>query len=121
MTDFDADDFRAPAEIDISQLPKGRLRHRGGQLFIKGPIPWDWILRAGRLPGKTLHVAIVLWQLAGLKRARTFKLNLRTMPWMTRAAARRGLRALANAGLVEIAYKPGQTIEVTLLEARDDE
>jgi hypothetical protein len=40
-------------------------RHRPGEKFLRGPIPWKWLIRAGRLPGKALQVGLLLWQAAG--------------------------------------------------------
>jgi hypothetical protein len=35
-------------------------RHRSGEKFLKGPIPLLWLIQAGRLPGKALHVGLLL-------------------------------------------------------------
>lgn len=38
---------------------------------LKGPIPWGWLDRAGRLSGKALAVGLVLWHYAGMTRRRS--------------------------------------------------
>ena len=118
----DPDAFRAPLESNLDALRKrssnGPPRHRKGETFIKGPIPWAWIHRAMLLPGKALHVALLLWKESGIKRNRTIRFNLSatlTMG-MRSGSARRGLRALATAKLVTVRHHPGQALEVTLLE-----
>ena len=51
--------------------PNRPPRHRSGEKFLKGPIPWAWLQRAFLLPGKALHVALLLWREAGCRRSRT--------------------------------------------------
>ena len=94
-------------------------RHRSGEKFLKGPIPWPWIERAAALPGQALAVGLVLWFEAGCLKTRTVKMTLARLQQlaMSEAAARRGLRALEIAGLVALESKPGRATEVTILEA----
>jgi len=94
-------------------------RHKPGEKFLKGPVPWDWIARAAQQPGKALHVAIALWFMAGIKRARTVALPglaLRVLG-VSRYAGYRALAALDEAGLVAVARHPGRNPVVTILEA----
>jgi hypothetical protein len=52
--------------LDTPKLaPKRPPRHRPGEAFIKGTIPWVWLKTAARLPGKALPVALLLWKQAG--------------------------------------------------------
>jgi hypothetical protein len=118
---LDLDAFRAPevgpgAWRNIpSQKPP---RHRPGEPFLKGPIPWPWLWRALTLPGKALHVAVLLWKEAGCRRKRTVRFRLAGTAGlgMHPDTARRGLRALEAAGLVSVRHRPGRALEVTLLE-----
>jgi DNA-binding transcriptional ArsR family regulator len=98
---------------------KGPPRHRPGAKFLRGPVPWDWLERAGRLPGQALAVGLVLWKEAGCKNSRTVKLSLSgALPLgLSKQSARRGLRLLGEAGLVSARQQPGHGLEVTLLEA----
>src|SRR5438552_183520 len=83
--------------------PESRLpRHRPGERFLQGPIPMTWLSAAMRLPGKALHVAVAIWQRAGMKRNATIKLNLSRLDGVTHSAASRGLDALERARLVTV-------------------
>ena len=63
--------LRAPP-LDLPALaPKRPPRHRSGEKFLKGPVPMAWLERAFVLPGKALHVALLLWFKAGCQRCRT--------------------------------------------------
>ena len=44
-------------------------------LFLRGPIPLDWLGSAATLPGKTLHIGIALWWLHGMAKGKPFKLT----------------------------------------------
>jgi hypothetical protein len=118
---LDLDALRAP-RTDLDALRKRPSwkppRHRPGEAFLKGPIPWPWLRRACTLPGKALHVAVLLWKEAGCRKSRTVRFRLARAAELTipRDTAKRGLRALATAGLVSIRLRPGQALEVTLLE-----
>jgi hypothetical protein len=116
---FDPESFRLP-ETDLNSLlnrPRKRPpRHAKGGRFLKGPIPWGWLQRAARLPGKALHVALLLWQEAGCARKRTVRFRLASVAslGMHFDTGRRALRALERAGLVTIRYPSGRSLEVTL-------
>jgi hypothetical protein len=122
MTNFDPDTFRMPEEIDLDAVrnrpPKKPPRHRMGEEFLKGPIPWVWLRRAMALPGKAMSIAMLLWKEAGIRNRRTVKINLSALAGLglTRASARRGLQSLASAKLVTVTHRPGQALEVTLLD-----
>lgn len=119
MNDFDPQDFASgtPLIVPPSPLPP---RHQPGEVFLKGPIPWDWLVRAGQLPGKALQVALVLWREAGCRNSRTvpFRLALAVQFGIHADTARRGLHALAKAGLISTRYIPGRHLEVTLRDVR---
>jgi hypothetical protein len=91
---------------------------RGGRdRFLKGPIPWDWLEIAARLPGKALHVGLALWLEAGMSCCLTVKVGVSRVGFgVNEQAARRGLRVLEKAGLIEIHRRPGQLLEVRLRE-----
>ena len=103
----------APESIPTGQehLPP---RHGPGEKFLKGPIPWDWLLPAMALPGKALAVGLVIWREAGCRNARTVPVNLSHMA-IPRRTAQRGLQALLTAGLVSVQHRDGRPTLVTLL------
>jgi hypothetical protein len=87
-------------------------------LFLKGPIPWAWLVSAGRLPGKALHVALVLHLLRGLQRNARVHLESKHVRsfGFSRHSANRGLARLERAGLVAVERRPGRSHMVTILE-----
>lgn len=115
MNDLNLQNFTdtGPLVVPPSALPP---RHQPGEVFLKGPIPWDWIVQAGQLPGRALHVALVLWREAGCRHSRTvpFRLSLARQFGMHPATARRALHALEKSNLVALRYIPGRHLEVTL-------
>ncbi len=117
---FNVDRLRIPdaMPVDISQPPRPKApRHKPGEMFLKGPIPWEWLEKAARLPGRALAVALVAWHLRGLRRSSTFRLEpskVRSLGLSPRAA-RRGVKALEKAGLMAVSRHRGRSPDVTLL------
>jgi hypothetical protein len=98
--------------------PRKSSRHRPGEWFLRGPVPWPWLEIAARLPGRALAVALCLWREAGRQHRSTIKLCLRRVGLgVSEQSARRGLRALESAGLVTVERLPGRGLAVTLLDA----
>jgi hypothetical protein len=120
---FEVDGLRI-AEHDLAALgnaaPKRPPRHRPGEPFLRGPVPWEWLRRAGALPGKALAVGLLLWLQAGCSKGRMVRFS------MTRAVelgchpdtVRRGLRQLESACLISVERPAGRCLEVTLLDVR---
>jgi hypothetical protein len=105
-------------EVDAGKLDQVTNTPRTVKgLYLKGPVPWDWINAAAALPGKALIVGLCLWRLAGATRNRTVNLgNAGLAPFgVNRAAKSRALAALEGAGLVTVARKPNRFPVVTLL------
>jgi hypothetical protein len=111
----------ATLQLPVSILPRKSTkppRHRPGEWFLRGPIPWPWLEAAASLPGKALTLSLVLWREAGRRKNHTIKLCLgRVDLGVKKAAARRALRRLERAELVTVHRKPGRGLEVTILEA----
>jgi hypothetical protein len=103
-------DFAASEHV---KTKLGRTRDR----FLKGPIPWNWIIRASRLPGKALLLGLCLWRLKGATRRDTVVLsNTELAPFgIDRAAKSRGLAVLEKAGLIRVDRKPRRWSNITLL------
>ena len=92
-------------------------RHAKGGLFIKGPIPIDWLGKAAALPGKSLNVALAVWFKCAMEgngaaiSRKTWKLF-----GVHRNTGRRVLRQLEAAGLVRVERHTGRSTRVTILE-----
>ena len=85
--------------------------------YLKGPVPWAWIVAAARLPGKAIIVGLCLWRLAGAKRDRTVilgNLDLEAFA-VDRSTKSRALAALERAGLINIVRQPGRLPTITLV------
>lgn len=97
-------------------------RHRPGEAFLKGPIPWRW-LAAALLPGRCLHVGLVLWHLHWLQRRPKIRLNNATLLELgvDKHAKRRALKRLEEAGLIAIERRTGNYPLITLLDLHDSQ
>jgi hypothetical protein len=97
------------------------VRHRAGQGFLKGPIPWPWLCAAGRLRGKALAVGLLCWHLAALRKVRAGK-PVRWEPriakpfGLDRRAVYRGLAALERAELLAVERHQGRCPVITILD-----
>ena len=118
----DIERFRLPSSmtppIPSSDRPP---RHRSRERFLKGPIPWAWLDRAGRLPGKALAIGLVIWQKAGVSGTGSVRLCQARLPdlGLNEASIRRGIYWLEREGLIEVRRRPGRGLEVSLKEVRD--
>lgn len=107
---------RASATSVLGSTPPAVPRHRGGELFVRGPIPWVWLSASARLPGRALHVGIVLWLESGLRASAVVTLSQQRLRdlGVDRYASYRGLLSLERAGLVDVQRHPGRLSVVTL-------
>jgi hypothetical protein len=98
--------------------PRRPPRHRPGEKFLKGPIPWRWVEAAAVLPGKALAVGLAVWREAGCAKARTVTVTLARLsrPGWSADTTRRAVQALERAGLVAVERLPGHALRVTLTE-----
>jgi len=103
----------APKKTNRAKAP----RHKPGEKFLKGPVPLNWLSRAGQLPGKSLHVGVVLWFLAGMYRTNSVALSngVLRLFGVDRHAKYRALNWLEQAGLIEQKYHAGRSPIVILL------
>lgn len=93
-------------------------RHKKGEKFLKGPIPWDWLCLAAQQKGRSLHVAIALWFLAGMNKKRTVALTNTVLQGLgiNRFTKSRALRTLERAQLITISSHKGRNPVVTITE-----
>lgn len=81
-------------------------------------LPVGWIENVARLPGKALHVSMVLLYLATLRKSAQVRFSQATLRRFStsRDAGYDALKRLAAAGLVQVAKSPGRSPLVTLLD-----
>lgn len=112
--------FVATGEVTEADIINGRRialgKPRQAGRFLRGPVPWEWIIAAHSLPGQALIVGLCLWRLAGAVGSRTVMLgNAELEPFgIDRATKCRALAALERAGLITVAREPGRFPTVTL-------
>lgn len=117
MDDINLEKLSLPPDfIHGLKVKKSLPKHKQGEYFLKGPVPWAWITAASKLPGKALHVGTAIWFLAGMKNQRTVTLPGKLLKNMEieRNAGYRALNALKKAGLVSLSRHPGRKPEVTV-------
>ena len=87
------------------------------ELFIKGPIPLEWLAKAAALPGKTLNVAMALWWHHGMAGGKPFKLTAMALKHLNikRDATGMALTRLEQAKLIQVERKPGQRPIVSMI------
>lgn len=106
---MDIDNFRAAigmASPDPVSPCRPSAKPRQHAAFIRGPIPLAWLGAAGRLQKSALVVGLALWFHRGLRKnsCEVIKVTaaVRRAMGLTNDQARRGIHALADAGLVSI-------------------
>jgi hypothetical protein len=79
-------------------------------LFLKGPVPLDWISAAAKLPGKALAVGIALWWLEGMAKGGGVKVTQTALNALnvSRDACYDGLKRLEEAKLITVIREPGK-------------
>ena len=89
--------------------------------FVKGPLPYTWMQRAGQLPGKALHVALGLWFKKGVcgSITFTFKPKEATAFGASIDAVYDALERLEAAGLIRVERHRGRSPTVTILAASE--
>ena len=107
-------------------IPYEKLRYTQGlgfskakqvSLFIKGPIPMDWISAAAKLPGKAIHVALALYWMDGMNPQKRFKITRRALELfkVSDDAYRDALLRMEAAKLIRVSRSPGQRALVEIV------
>jgi len=119
MDPFDPKSLALPNREEGYPASQKPPRHRQGEKFLKGPIPWKWVTKAAKQPGHALQVGIALWHLSFMKGKRTVALSGTLLKdlGVSRFAGYRALTALEEAGLVSVQRQIGQNPVVTILES----
>lgn len=102
----------------------GKLVHTPKkQLFLRGPVPLDWLGKAAKLPGKTLNVALAIWWLKGMTHNESFKLTRMSLNMFSikRDAASMALNRLEGAGLISIKRVVGQRPCISIIHLNEIE
>jgi hypothetical protein len=102
-----------PAARPQERLPRPKPAGR----FLKGPVCWDWLAAAARLPGRALHVALVVQFLAGFSKTRTVALSSDELrrSGVSRTTAYRALKALEARKLVAVDRNRGKLPIITII------
>jgi hypothetical protein len=120
--DQSTDDHRFGHPLDLAAIPNSKRppRHLRGQRFIRGPIPWDWLIAASGLPSTAVRVGLVLWHLAGLRNNRRFRFEYARAAelGLSRFKVYRALDHLEHVGLVKVERNRGRCHIVTILDAK---
>lgn len=105
-------------KIPERRVPLG-LSRSSAQRYLKGPVPWPWLQRAMRAPGKAVSVGIALWHLAGMKGSPRFGVTVGRLARETGLAPRtcqRAIRSLEADGLIQVDRPPGRKMQVVIIE-----
>src|SRR5690242_18625348 len=102
--------------------PTGKLPTRKpGEAYLTGPIPMSWVTEATRLSGRTWQVACALWFVGVRSKSKSATVTLtektRRRFNLSQCAVRRGLRQLADTGLILVERQSGRRSVVTILSA----
>ena len=84
--------------------------------FLKGPIPFPYLLEASRLPGRALHVFMAIWFLHGVTKNKTFNLknSLLREFGVQRHTGYRALKELEKAELISVVRCRGRNPQITI-------
>ena len=107
-------------------IPYEKLRYTHGlgfskakqvSLFIKGPIPLEWISTAENLPGKAINVALALYWMGGMNPQKRFKITRRALGLFNVSddAYRDALLRMEAAKLIRVSRSPGQRALVEIV------
>jgi hypothetical protein len=90
--------------------PSTSVSHASSRLFIKGPIPLEWLSAVARLPGKCLNVAMAIQWLLGMSGGKPVKLTSRALRSLNVSDDTTSdcLRRMEQAGLIDVTRQSGQ-------------
>jgi hypothetical protein len=106
---------KIPATKRRQRVPGTKLAGR----FLKGPVCWEWLAAAMRLPGRALHVAVIIQFQAGLAKSQTIALSSDELrrAGILRTTGYRALKTLERGGLVVVRRGKGRLPIVTIKPA----
>jgi hypothetical protein len=115
---FSLADIDLDKELGIYPAPVSILKPtKQPGLFIKGPVPLDWIKRANNIGGSVGLVATMLWFYVGLTGSKTIKLDskLDDITGLSRQTRQSILKKLERHGLIKVIPKHGAYPTVRVL------
>src|SRR5215831_11761813 len=96
-------------------------RHEKNEMFLKGPIPLNWINRAMGISFGAWAVGTAIWREAGRRKKKAFVFNLTRLPEyypaLNRRLVQRVLPQLEKAGLISVRRESNRTHKITILKA----
>ena len=103
--------------LRLSPVTGTLVESKPSPLFLKGPVPLDWISAAAKLPGKTLAVGIVLWWLEGMSKGGGVKITQTALNALnvSRDACYDSLKRLEEANLITVIREPGKRPHVRIV------
>ena len=127
---MDQKDYRLPnissqKQTLANESKKSPRANRQVDKFLRGPIPWWWLMRALQLGGKVPQVIVVIWFFVGVKKSNTFPLSTRILKrelGVGRGSVYRALSRLEDAKLLRVTRRRGRLAIVEVIrENVDDE
>lgn len=105
-------------ELHTTKSMNKKRKHKKHGAFIKGPVQLLWITKACKLNKSAIKVALAICFLEGIYRGTEFKLENAIFKefGIDRQAKSRGLKALKQAGLIEIKQDRGALPRVKMLK-----
>jgi hypothetical protein len=101
---INADDYRTVFQAALPPAPKTH-RRRQREPFLRGPVPMAWLAKAQTLTKAAMGVSLALWFQKGVRgRGGPVKVTsaVRRHMGLSNDQTRRGIQALATAGLLRV-------------------
>ncbi len=94
----------------LVKAPSTGSSYVGAKLFIKGPVPLEWLSAVAKLPGKCLNVAMAIQWLMGMSGGKPAKLTAKALRSLNVSDDTTSdcLRRMEQAGLIDVTRQPGQ-------------
>lgn len=102
---MDVDAFRVSGTSGLPEHVQPTDKRSRKRWFLRGPVDMDWLNRAKRLPKSALATGLALWFTQGVRKSNgPIKVTAAVRRYMslTPDDARRGIRALAENGLIGV-------------------
>ena len=120
MNDLEAYRYSGPDVVKIGNaIANKEPKPETQTLFIKGPLPLDWLSKASKIPRRNaILVGLMLFHLAGLRKCKhglVLSAKRCEVFGLGRKAVQRGLRDLERIGLIRMVRAKGRAPLVDIL------